>query len=161
MAGVAGFEPANAGIKTRCLTTWLRPNVRNPGLRKQFAAASSQGLVDCIATEDDLPHGGHSTRAAPSCRFKSRTCRATMPSPRAAMRETSVNENHHCAPAGDGTACPLTYLQSGLKRWEGFVETGQAVAPEDMGPGSLGVVQGFSRASLPRIVSPSASLAGI
>jgi hypothetical protein len=26
MAGVAGFEPAHDGIKTRCLTTWLHPN---------------------------------------------------------------------------------------------------------------------------------------
>ena len=26
MAGVAGFEPANGGIKTRCLATWRRPN---------------------------------------------------------------------------------------------------------------------------------------
>ncbi len=26
MAGPAGFEPANAGIKTRCLTAWRRPN---------------------------------------------------------------------------------------------------------------------------------------
>ena len=26
LAGVAGFEPANAGIKTRCLTTWPHPN---------------------------------------------------------------------------------------------------------------------------------------
>ena len=26
MAGAAGFEPANHGTKTRCLTTWLRPN---------------------------------------------------------------------------------------------------------------------------------------
>ena len=25
MAGVAGLEPANHGIKTRCLTTWLHP----------------------------------------------------------------------------------------------------------------------------------------
>ena len=25
MAGVAGFEPAHDGIKTRCLTTWLHP----------------------------------------------------------------------------------------------------------------------------------------
>src|SRR5690606_35780669 len=29
MAGVAGFEPANDGIKTRCLTTWLHPNRAN------------------------------------------------------------------------------------------------------------------------------------
>jgi hypothetical protein len=26
MAGVAGFEPANAGIKSRCLTTWRHPS---------------------------------------------------------------------------------------------------------------------------------------
>jgi hypothetical protein len=25
MAGVAGFEPAHAGIKTRCLTAWRHP----------------------------------------------------------------------------------------------------------------------------------------
>lgn len=27
MAGVAGFEPARDGIKTRCLTAWLHPSV--------------------------------------------------------------------------------------------------------------------------------------
>ncbi len=26
MAGTEGFEPTDDGIKTRCLTTWLRPN---------------------------------------------------------------------------------------------------------------------------------------
>ena len=25
MAGAEGFEPPNAGTKTRCLTTWRRP----------------------------------------------------------------------------------------------------------------------------------------
>ena len=28
LAGAGGFEPPNAGIKIRCLTTWLRPNMR-------------------------------------------------------------------------------------------------------------------------------------
>ncbi len=27
LAGAAGFEPANAGTKNRCLTTWRRPNM--------------------------------------------------------------------------------------------------------------------------------------
>ena len=27
MAGVAGFEPTNDGIKTRCLTTWRHPKM--------------------------------------------------------------------------------------------------------------------------------------
>ena len=26
MAGVAGFEPAHAGTKNRCLTAWLHPS---------------------------------------------------------------------------------------------------------------------------------------
>ena len=25
MAGIAGFEPANDGVKVHCLTTWLYP----------------------------------------------------------------------------------------------------------------------------------------
>lgn len=29
LAGSAGFEPANVGTKTRCLTTWRRPNIGN------------------------------------------------------------------------------------------------------------------------------------
>ena len=27
MAGAAGFEPTNNGVRVRCLTTWLRPNM--------------------------------------------------------------------------------------------------------------------------------------
>ncbi len=27
MAGAAGFEPANGGTKSRCLTTWPRPSM--------------------------------------------------------------------------------------------------------------------------------------
>lgn len=27
MVGVAGFEPAHGGIKSRCLTTWRHPNI--------------------------------------------------------------------------------------------------------------------------------------
>ena len=26
MVGIAGFEPANDGVKVRCLTTWLYPS---------------------------------------------------------------------------------------------------------------------------------------
>src|SRR5918993_550902 len=32
LAGAAGFEPANAGTKNRCLTTWRRPIEGEPGL---------------------------------------------------------------------------------------------------------------------------------
>lgn len=27
LAGTEGFEPPNAGTKTRCLTAWRRPNI--------------------------------------------------------------------------------------------------------------------------------------
>ncbi len=30
MAGVAGFEPTNAGVKVPCLTAWLHPNIPTP-----------------------------------------------------------------------------------------------------------------------------------
>ena len=28
MAGMAGFEPANDGVKVRCLTAWRHPNIQ-------------------------------------------------------------------------------------------------------------------------------------
>ncbi len=31
MVGVAGFEPAHDGIKTRCLTAWLYPYISTNG----------------------------------------------------------------------------------------------------------------------------------
>ena len=31
MAGAAGFEPTNNGVRVRCLTTWLRPNIDGGG----------------------------------------------------------------------------------------------------------------------------------
>jgi hypothetical protein len=34
MAGVAGFEPANAGTKNRCLTTWRHPSDRHVAWRR-------------------------------------------------------------------------------------------------------------------------------
>lgn len=30
MAGVAGFEPANAGVKVLCLSAWLHPYIGGP-----------------------------------------------------------------------------------------------------------------------------------
>ena len=40
LAGAAGIEPANHGIKTRCLTTWLRPNTPG-GLHAYLRAPES------------------------------------------------------------------------------------------------------------------------
>ena len=39
LAGMAGFEPANDGIKTRCLTAWRRPKSR-----MRFLAKLLQGV---------------------------------------------------------------------------------------------------------------------
>lgn len=32
MAGIAGFEPANTGVKVRCLTAWRYPNMVRRGM---------------------------------------------------------------------------------------------------------------------------------
>src|SRR4029078_5571743 len=43
LAGAAGFEPANAGTKNRCLTTWRRPSRRPPKpWRRRGSGAYSQ-----------------------------------------------------------------------------------------------------------------------
>ena len=34
MAGVAGFGPANAGVKDPCLTPWLHPSVGEHEVKK-------------------------------------------------------------------------------------------------------------------------------
>ena len=45
LAGAAGFEPANAGTKNRCLTTWRRPSRRAPcrGKAGLIAARTAKG----------------------------------------------------------------------------------------------------------------------
>ncbi len=61
MAGMAGFEPADDGVKVRCLTTWLHPNIlfyasyADTKIRKAFALRmeSSNG-VDNRARTDGL-----------------------------------------------------------------------------------------------------------
>ena len=54
MAGMAGFEPTNDGVKVRCLTTWLHPNTnwlgwldsdqRNDGVRAHCLTAWRQPM---------------------------------------------------------------------------------------------------------------------
>ena len=57
LAGAAGFEPANGGIKSRCLTTWRRPTGRRP-----YSGASR-----CEKPRSPLPatmrRGGGASRA--------------------------------------------------------------------------------------------------
>lgn len=57
LAGAAGFEPANAGTKNRCLTTWRRPSRR---LAARSRAAAERRL---IATENVLKRGSGALRA--------------------------------------------------------------------------------------------------
>ena len=44
MAGAAGFEPTDGGIKTRCLTTWRRPKF-DAVLRWQGRLDSNQRMA--------------------------------------------------------------------------------------------------------------------
>ena len=53
MVGAAGFEPAHDGIKTRCLTAWLRPNRQHKSavyfLKSRFIA--SKFFLKSLATK--------------------------------------------------------------------------------------------------------------
>ena len=46
MAGAAGFEPANGGIKSRCLTTWRRPSGRRAYSGRAREGKGRIALVD-------------------------------------------------------------------------------------------------------------------
>ena len=50
MAGSAGFEPAYDGTKTRCLTTWRRPNIVYDGVNyiKYFPVTQTTVQPDII-----------------------------------------------------------------------------------------------------------------
>ena len=61
MAGVAGFEPANVGVKDRCLTAWRYPNIDCPVLSaagRPFALTLKEknGVDDRIRTGDLQSH---------------------------------------------------------------------------------------------------------
>ena len=47
MAGLAGFEPAHDGIKTRCLTAWRQPNIdrENRLVKRVVIARQVQSLM--------------------------------------------------------------------------------------------------------------------
>src|ERR1700754_860954 len=61
LAGAAGFEPANAGTKNRCLTTWRRPNTcREPGV--------GTGLIEPPA-RDGTPDGASEKPLQPAVRI--------------------------------------------------------------------------------------------
>src|SRR3954447_13566451 len=82
LAGAAGFEPANAGTKNRCLTTWRRPSsrraysgrgargkasgVRQPSIDQvEIVLAHRPGeLADLEAPGADRVDGRHLRRAA-------------------------------------------------------------------------------------------------
>ena len=40
VAGMAGLEPANAGVKVPCLTTWLHPNIEAELVEKDRSGRS-------------------------------------------------------------------------------------------------------------------------
>ena len=45
VAGAAGIEPANAGIKSRCLTAWRRPNAAGTIVARPIARNSGRGVA--------------------------------------------------------------------------------------------------------------------
>ena len=60
LAGMAGLEPANAGVKVPCLTTWLHPNVEVKGRKRPEPTlrpfATSYGVGNGARTHDTRNH---------------------------------------------------------------------------------------------------------
>jgi hypothetical protein len=57
MAGAGGFEPPHGGIKIRCLTAWLRPNMSWP--EDTVESTSDQPVLSAGSAEQRIqrPHG--------------------------------------------------------------------------------------------------------
>ena len=55
LAGLAGFEPANARVKVWCLTPWLQPN-RETTAMKAIAAVKNYGVDNEIRTHGLQSH---------------------------------------------------------------------------------------------------------
>ena len=58
MAGVAGLEPTNDGIKTRCLTAWLYPNNILQMVRKERLELSRREALEpksSVSTNSTTP----------------------------------------------------------------------------------------------------------
>ena len=55
VAGTAGLEPADEGVKVPCLTTWLRPNGKETGDRGNPDPLLS-GVGDGTRTHDTRNH---------------------------------------------------------------------------------------------------------
>ena len=56
MVGAAGFEPAHGGIKTHCLTTWLRPikGLRLRGYHAIILGDIVPGIQGQVARQDTV-----------------------------------------------------------------------------------------------------------
>ena len=55
MAGMAGLEPADAGVKVPCLTTWLHPNMGGEARAGADAPALSHGMGWVMGLEPTTP----------------------------------------------------------------------------------------------------------
>jgi hypothetical protein len=93
MAGVAGFEPAHGGIKTRCLTAWLYPiGLSSVFLKYRQKMAGVAGF--------EPAHGGIKTRCLTAWLYPNyfpttlvRKERLELSRPRALEPKSSVSTN--------------------------------------------------------------------
>ena len=58
MAGLAGFEPAHAGIKIRCLTAWRQPNNYLNGGDKRGRTADLRSASASLSQLSYIPING-------------------------------------------------------------------------------------------------------
>ena len=107
VAGVAGFEPTNGGIKTRCLTTWRHPTIKtNPRLVRDLRRNARSG--ETFIPRATMPRHGAGTLVTMSCASFRLAQGAKMhdpvpvsragakcPSQSSALRDFRVARTHH------------------------------------------------------------------
>ena len=56
LVGLAGFEPADAGVKVLCLTAWRQPNLKKKANSQKEFAFFINGVGDGTRTHDTQIH---------------------------------------------------------------------------------------------------------
>ena len=80
VAGMAGLEPANAGVKVPCLTTWLHPNMGREARAGADAPALSHkyGVGNGARTHDTRNHNPVLCQLSYTHHIKFRLMRVTL-----------------------------------------------------------------------------------
>jgi hypothetical protein len=151
LAGAPGFEPGNAGIKIRCLTTWLRPK---PASAPRIAARSGHSNERRRAHRSTakLHFAVAAATLAPGARVRNPVGNVDVPNLGAVLRGVSSRTGRELADVGES----LRFLRDKPMR---TVEPEARSMTTQSGPSysrlkGFGAVFGIDTSTLPITPSP-------